>query len=75
MDHEISSIESNTKWYDVARACDYLSVSKTTLYRYMKDGRLPFYHLADTTSRRVKKNDLDALLVLVDPADVDDEDE
>ncbi|MEM7134623.1 MAG: helix-turn-helix domain-containing protein [Chloroflexota bacterium] len=65
----------NTKWYDVAGACDYLSVSKTTLYRYMKDGRLPFYHLAGTTSRRVKKSDLDALLILVDPNDMNEDDE
>ncbi len=76
MDNISSSCEStNTKWYDVAGACDYLSVSKTTLYRYMKDGRLPFYHLAETTHRRVKKQDLDALLIRVDPADIGDLDE
>lgn len=75
MNRDSSSCESNTKWYDVAGACEYLCVSKATLYRYMADGRLPFYHLADTKNRRVKKSDLDALLVLVDPATAGNDDE
>lgn len=67
--------DSNIKWYDVAGACNYLSVSKATLYRYMGDGRLPFYHLAGTKNRRVRQKDLDALLILVDPSEVGDGDE
>lgn len=57
------------RWFSVKEACDYLSVSKTTLYDYMGDKRLPFYYLAGTRQRRVKLRDLQALLVLGDPSD------
>lgn len=55
------------RWMSVSEACDYLSVSKTTLYEYMKDGRLPYYYLAGTRQRRVRQGDLEALLVRGDP--------
>jgi excisionase family DNA binding protein len=58
-----------TEWYTVAEACEYLRVSNTTLYEYMKTKRLPFYYLAGTRHRRIKKSDLDALLEPGDPAD------
>lgn len=53
----------DTGWFNVAEACKYLSVSKTTLYAYMQDGRLPYYYLTGSTHRRIKRSDLDALLV------------
>lgn len=65
-----------TKWMDVSEAASYLSVSKATLYAYMKDGRLPFFYLAGTRNRRIKQEDLDALLVpgsSLDSAEADDE--
>lgn len=52
------------KWLSVTEACEYLSVSKTTLYTYMQEGRLPFYYLAGSRTRRLKLSDLDALLEL-----------
>lgn len=61
----------NTKWLGVSEACDYLSVSSTTLYTYMRDGRLPFFYLAGSRHRRVRKSDLDALLEPGSPADLD----
>lgn len=62
----------NIQWYTVTEACEYLRVSKTTLYDYMKDGRLPFFYLAGTRNRRLKKSDLDALLEPGNPADQPD---
>ena len=63
-----------TQWYTVAEACDYLRISKTTIYDYMKTQRLPFFYLAGTRNRRLKKQDLDALLEPGDPMDhADDE--
>lgn len=53
---------SPTEWFTVAEACAYLRVSNTTLYEYMKSKRLPFFYLAGTRNRRLKKQDLDALL-------------
>lgn len=55
--------------FDVSEACEYLRVSKATLYSYMKDGRLPFYYLAGTRQRRLRKTDLDALLVPGSPGE------
>jgi len=54
-------------WLGIAEACRYLSVSKRTLYNYMKNKKLPYYYLADSKHRRVKKEDLDALLVIGNP--------
>lgn len=60
------------RWIDVDEASRYLSVSRATLYNYMRDGRLPYYYLAGTRHRRVRKRDLDALLELGKPGDVDE---
>ncbi len=61
-------------WLGVTEACEYLDVSKVTLYAYMKDKRLPYYYLAGTRQRRIKKTDLDALLVPGYPDEVGEED-
>jgi len=61
-------------WLSVTEACEYLGVSKVTLYAYMKDKRLPYYYLAGTRQRRVKQADLDALLVPGNPDEADKED-
>lgn len=56
-----------TAWMTVPEALSYLKVSKTTLYSCMKDGRLPFYYIRGTHQRRIKRNDLDALLAPGNP--------
>ncbi len=65
----MTSGDENSKWYTVAEACEYLTVSNSTLYTYMKDRRLPFFYLAGTRQRRLRKSDLDALL---EPGNPDD---
>ena len=65
----MTSGDENSKWYTVAEACEYLTVSNSTLYTYMKDRRLPFFYLAGTRQRRLRKRDLDALL---EPGNPDD---
>ena len=50
------------EWLTLEEAAAYLKVSKPTIYRLCSDGRLPFYKLAGTGSRRFKKPELDALL-------------
>jgi len=69
----MSESTSDDRWIDVDEASKYLSVSRATLYNYMRDGRLPFYYLAGTRHRRVRKRDLDALLMLGAPADLEGE--
>lgn len=62
-------------WLTVPEAQAYLKVSKPTLYNLMKDGRLPFYYIAGTRQRRIKQRDIDALLQLGHPDEVDEGDE
>ena len=69
----MTEYQKNDRWLSVMDACAYLSVSKGTLYTYMKDGRLPFYYLAGTRQRRVKKADLDGLLIRGNPNDEEHE--
>ena len=59
----MADVSADNRWMSVSEACSYLSVGKTTLYAYMNDGRLPFFYLAGTRQRRVRKMDLDALLI------------
>lgn len=51
------------EWLTVEEAMAYLKVSRSTLYRYTSEERLPFYQLAGTGGRRFKRSDLDALLL------------
>ena len=57
----------NVAWLTPAEAQDYLRISKTTLYACMKDGRLPYYYIKRTRQRRIKKQDLDSLMIVGDP--------
>lgn len=57
------------RWMTVDEASKYLRVTKATLYTYMKEGKLPYFYLAGTRHRRVKKSDVDALLIPGKPED------
>lgn len=52
------SIES--EWFTIPEAVGYLKIARSTLYRWMQEGRLTFYRLGGQTVR-VRKNELDAL--------------
>lgn len=60
-------------WYSVPEASEYLGVSKALLYLLMKNGKLPYYYISGTKQRRIKKEDLDALLVKGNPTDDESE--
>lgn len=49
-------------WMTVEEAMAYLKVSRPTLYRFMAEGKVKYYKLAGTGTRRFRKEDLDALL-------------
>ncbi|MEZ4711610.1 MAG: helix-turn-helix domain-containing protein [Caldilineaceae bacterium] len=57
------------------QAMEYLQISRTTLYRLMEQGMLPYYRIAGTRQRRFKRSDLDQLLVLEEPGIPDDDDD
>ncbi len=48
------------KWLSEKEAQEYLGVSRSTLYRWQKDGKLKVYKLG--RQRRYRQGDLDALV-------------
>jgi excisionase family DNA binding protein len=63
-------VNDDILWLTVPEAQAYLKVSKPTIYQMMRDGRLPFYYIKGTNQRRVKKSDVDSLLILGTPGDL-----
>lgn len=49
------------EWLTVDGACELLRVSRPTIYRFIKDGRLVPYELPGFRGIRFKKKDLDEL--------------
>ena len=49
------------EWFTVEDAATYLRVSKRTIYKWTKEGKLPAYIIGNRRHRRFKKSDLDNL--------------
>lgn len=49
------------EWLTVAEVADYLRVSRDTIYRWAKQGKLALYKVGGTATR-VRRSDLDALV-------------
>ena len=47
------------EWYTVDEASEYLGVSRRTIYKMTKEGRLNTYLLSEKRTRRIRKEDLD----------------
>jgi excisionase family DNA binding protein len=47
------------EWFTVDEAAEYLSVSRRTVYKLTKDGRLPTYLIGRERHRRFRRQDLD----------------
>ena len=47
------------EWYTVAEAAEYLCVSRRTIYKLTKEGRLPAFRIGQERHRRFRKEDLD----------------
>lgn len=56
------------EWLTVAEAAGYLKISRDTIYRWAKQGKLRLYKIAGTVTR-VRKSDLDALAKPKGPVD------
>jgi excisionase family DNA binding protein len=50
-----------TEWLTVAEACAYLKVTRATLYRWAREGRLTLYRLGHR-STRLRQSEVEALL-------------
>ncbi len=56
-----------SEWLTIAEACEYLKVSRRTLYRWMGAGEVPYFELAaGGMSRRIRREHLEDLLVDVE---------
>jgi excisionase family DNA binding protein len=44
-------------WFSIPEAAEYLGISEPTIYRWMREGKLSFYKVGDST--RFKKENLD----------------
>jgi excisionase family DNA binding protein len=51
-----------TEWFTVDEAAAYLGVSRRTVYKLTKEGRLRTYLLGKERTRRFRKEDLDRAL-------------
>ena len=60
------SSEVPIEWLTVGEAARYLRVSKRTIYRWTRDGKLPAYLIGNHRNRRYRRDDLDKVPRLVD---------
>jgi len=49
------------EWFTVEEAARYLRVSRRTIYKWTKEGKLPTYIIGDRRHRRYRKIDLDGV--------------
>ena len=47
-------------WFTIREAAEYLAIGEPTLYRWMRDGKITFRKIGDST--RFLKEDLDAFV-------------
>ncbi|MBI2867194.1 MAG: helix-turn-helix domain-containing protein [Chloroflexi bacterium] len=53
--------DKNTEWYTVEEAASYLGVSRRTIYKLTREGRLPTYRLGEQRIRRFRRKDLESV--------------
>ena len=47
------------EWFTVEEAAEYLCVSRRTIYKLTKEGRLPAFRIGRERHRRFRKEDMD----------------
>jgi excisionase family DNA binding protein len=47
------------EWFTVQEAAEYLCVSRRTIYKLTKEGRLPAFRIGKERHRRFRKEDID----------------
>jgi len=55
-----NAAETKVKWFSIQEAADYLDVGEPTLYRWMREGKITFRKVGDST--RFWQEDLDAVM-------------
>jgi len=64
----MSEKEIKGEWLTVAEAADYLRVSRDTIYRWARQGKLTLYKLGKLT--RLKRSELDDLIIPKEEAEL-----
>ena len=57
-----TNVSSKPRWFTIRDAADYLQVGEPTIYRWMRDGKITFRKVGDST--RFLQEDLDAVVVV-----------
>jgi excisionase family DNA binding protein len=57
---ETTKVVNKTKWYSIQEAAEYLDVGEPTLYRWMRDGKITYRKVGDST--RFWQKDLDSVM-------------
>ncbi|MCH2206172.1 MAG: helix-turn-helix domain-containing protein [Lentisphaerales bacterium] len=58
----MSNISNRPDWFTIKEAADYLQIGEPTLYRWMRDGKITFRKIGDST--RFLQEDLDEVVVV-----------
>ena len=58
----MSNIPDRPDWFTIKEAADYLQIGEPTLYRWMRDGKITFRKVGDST--RFLQEDLDSVVVV-----------
>ena len=59
-DANATETEKTTRWYSIQQAAEYLDVGEPTLYRWMRDGKITYRKVGDST--RFWREDLDSVM-------------
>lgn len=79
MSHSVSNkpdpMPGDDEWLTIGQAIAYTKISRSTLYRLMDEGVVPYYRVSGTRQRRFKRSELDQLMIREEPGQSDYEDE
>jgi excisionase family DNA binding protein len=57
-----TDLPAKPKWFTIRNAAEYLQIGEPTIYRWMRDGKITFRKIGDST--RFLQEDLDAVVVV-----------
>ena len=57
-----TDLPARPKWFTIRDAANYLQIGEPTIYRWMRDGKITFRKIGDST--RFLQEDLDAVVVV-----------
>jgi excisionase family DNA binding protein len=57
------SPDMRQEWFDPGEAAEYLRVTRSTIYRWTREGRIRVHKLPTGGGSRYRREDLDALLL------------